>query len=32
MLPGVLHLIQDPEDPWAIVARLMDAVGRKVAG
>lgn len=26
MLLGVLHLIQDSEDPWGIVARLMDAV------
>ncbi len=26
MLLGVLHLIQDAEDPWGIVARLMDAV------
>jgi len=26
MLLGVLHLIQDDEDPWGIVARLMDAV------
>jgi len=25
MLLGVLHLIQDVEDPWGIVARLMDA-------
>ncbi len=25
MLLGVLHLIQDSEDPWSIVARLMDA-------
>ncbi len=26
MLLGVLHLIQDAEDPWAIVARLMAAM------
>ncbi len=26
VLLGVLHLIQDSEDPWAIVARLMAAV------
>jgi hypothetical protein len=26
MLLGVLHLIQDAEDPWAIVARLMAAL------
>jgi hypothetical protein len=26
MLLGVLHLVQDAEDPWGIVARLMDAV------
>jgi len=26
MLIAVLHLIQDDEDPWGIVARLMDAV------
>jgi S-adenosyl methyltransferase len=26
LLLGVLHLIQDQEDPWAIVARLMTAV------
>jgi hypothetical protein len=26
MLLGVLHLIQDDEDPWGIVARLMAAV------
>ena len=26
MLIAVLHLIQDSEDPWGIVARLMDAV------
>ena len=26
MLLGVLHLISDDEDPWTIVARLMDAV------
>ena len=26
MLLGVLHLIQDAEDPWGIVARLMAAV------
>jgi len=26
MLLGVLHLIQDSEDPWGIVARLMAAV------
>jgi hypothetical protein len=26
MLLGVLHLIQDGEDPWGIVARLMAAV------
>ena len=26
MLLGVLHLIQDAEDPWAIVARLMTAL------
>jgi len=26
MLLGVLHLIQDSEDPWGIVAQLMDAV------
>jgi hypothetical protein len=26
MLLGVLHLVSDAEDPWAIVARLMDAV------
>jgi S-adenosyl methyltransferase len=26
MLLGVLHLIQDPEDPWGIVARLMTAM------
>src|SRR5580765_1029078 len=26
MLLGVLHLIQDDEDPWAIVARLMAAM------
>ena len=26
MLLGVLHLIADDEDPWGIVARLMDAV------
>lgn len=26
LLLGVLHLIQDHEDPWAIVARLMAAV------
>jgi hypothetical protein len=26
MLLGVLHLVSDSEDPWAIVARLMDAV------
>jgi hypothetical protein len=26
MLLGVLHLISDAEDPWAIVARLMDAI------
>ena len=26
MLPGVLHLIQDSEDPWDIVARLMAAM------
>ena len=26
MLIAVLHLIQDAEDPWGIVARLMDAV------
>jgi hypothetical protein len=26
MLLGVLHLVADDEDPWAIVARLMDAV------
>ncbi len=26
MLLGVLHLISDEEDPWAIVARLVDAV------
>jgi hypothetical protein len=26
MLIGVLHLIQDDEDPWAIVARLMAAL------
>ncbi|HEY6312380.1 MAG TPA: SAM-dependent methyltransferase [Streptosporangiaceae bacterium] len=26
MLLGVLHLISDDEDPWGIVARLMDAV------
>jgi len=25
MLVGVLHLIQDSEDPYAIVARLVDA-------
>jgi len=25
MLLGVLHLIQDPEDPWGIVTRLMAA-------
>ncbi len=25
MLLGVLHLIQDSEDPWGIVARLMAA-------
>jgi len=26
MLLGVLHLIQDAEDPWGIVARLMAAM------
>jgi S-adenosyl methyltransferase len=26
MLLGVLHLIQDDEDPWGIVARLMEAM------
>ena len=26
MLLGVLHLIQDAEDPWGIVARLMAAL------
>jgi len=26
MLLGVLHLISDAEDPWSIVARLVDAV------
>ncbi|MGE5829329.1 MAG: SAM-dependent methyltransferase [Micromonosporaceae bacterium] len=26
LLLGVLHLIQDQEDPWAIVARIMAAV------
>jgi len=26
MLLGILHLIQDSEDPWGIVARLMAAV------
>jgi trans-aconitate methyltransferase len=26
MLLGVLHLIQDSEDPWGIVAQLMDAM------
>jgi hypothetical protein len=26
MLLGVLHLVSDAEDPWAIVARLVDAV------
>jgi len=26
MLLGVLHLISDEEDPWGLVARLMDAV------
>jgi hypothetical protein len=25
MLLGVLHLIQDSEDPWGIVARVMTA-------
>jgi hypothetical protein len=26
MLLGVLHLIQDSEDPWGIVARVMAAM------
>jgi hypothetical protein len=26
MLLGVLHLVPDPEDPWGIVARCVDAV------
>jgi len=26
MLLGVLHLVQDAEDPWGIVARLMAAM------
>jgi hypothetical protein len=26
MLLGVLHLVSDAEDPWEIVATLMDAV------